>query len=88
MKNALITLEKEPVKGCPQFYCFDMGHEPGEFWIHGVVRARSPAKALKKARRIQKAKGWPFMRCDDLPSKRMIDDIEPVFRERYGRKRR
>lgn len=70
MKRAIICIEQEEPKGHPQFYDFSMGHEPGEFWIHGSVRARSPAKAFKKARRVQLKTGWPYMSCRDNPQRR------------------
>ncbi|UTU08079.1 hypothetical protein CcrC1_gp393 [Caulobacter phage C1] len=70
MKDAIYTLDREPIKRHPQFYLIEMGHEPGEFWISGYVRARTPQKAIKKARRIQKNTGWPFLRVDDQPTRR------------------
>ncbi len=32
-----------------------------DYFIHGSVRARTPEKALKKARRIQIKTGWPLL---------------------------
>jgi hypothetical protein len=41
-----------------------LGDVPGEFWIHGMVRARTAEKARRKARRIQLKTGWPYMSTD------------------------
>ncbi|UTU09697.1 hypothetical protein CcrBL47_gp412 [Caulobacter phage BL47] len=80
MKNATYSLDREPVKGHPQFYLIEMGHELGEFWISGYVRARSPQKAVKKARRIQQNTGWPYLRVAALPTRRYAwddNEVEP-----------
>lgn len=54
-----------------KWYPFVMGFESEEFGpymgVHGCVRARSPAKAFKAARRIQLKTGWPLMEFDPTP---------------------
>lgn len=70
MKDAIFTQDHEPVKSHPQFYLIELGHEAGDFWISGYVRARSPQKAFRKALRIQKNTGWPFLRVANQPTRR------------------